>query len=90
MLEGFSWGHAFFEVNMGLLKRYAECKDAGEVGKVQEAWLARLEQEYAESREVKDNEDEWAGGNPNRRAESDEEEEESEEEEEEEEADVHD
>src|SRR5271170_5781103 len=77
VLEGFSWGHAFFEVNKGLLERYAECKDAEEVGKVQEAWLARLEKEYAESREVKDDEDEWAGGNPNRLAESEDDEEES-------------
>src|SRR5271170_4517165 len=72
VLEGFSWGHAFFEVNKGLLE-----KDAEEVVKVQEAWLVRLEKEYAESREVKDDEDEWAGGNPNRLAESDDEDEES-------------
>ena len=74
VLEGFSWGHAFFEVNAGLLEKYAACKDAEEVGKVQETWLARLEKEYAESREVNDEEDEWAGGNPNRLAESEEEE----------------
>jgi len=90
VLEGFSWGHAFFEVNKGLLERYAECKDAEEVVKVQEAWLVRLEKEYAESREVKDDEDEWAGGNPNRLAESDDEDEESDDEEEEEEVNAED
>jgi|SRR5277367_4132145 len=77
VLEGFSWGHAFFEVNKGLLERYAECKDAEEVVKVQEAWLAQLEKEYAESREVNDDVDEWAGGNPNRLAESEDDEEQS-------------
>lgn len=90
VLEGFSWGHAFFEVNKGLLERYAECKDAEEVVKAQEAWLARLEKEYAESREVKDDEDEWAGGNPNRLAESDDDDEENDDEEEEEEVNVED
>jgi pre-rRNA-processing protein TSR3 len=65
ILEGFSWGHAFFEVNGGLLERYARCEDAEEIVKVQDAWLARLEKEWAESREVKDGEDEWSGGNPN-------------------------
>jgi len=72
-LNGFSWGHAFFEVNRGLLERYAQCQDAEEVGKVQEEWLAKLEREWTESREGKEDDDEWAGGNPNRRDESEEE-----------------
>lgn len=70
VLQGFSWGHSFFEVNGGLLERYAQCQDAEEVGKVQEAWLARLEREWTESREDKGDQDEWAGGNPNRQDES--------------------
>ena len=74
-MQGFSWGHAFFEVNGGLLEKYAQCQDAEEVGKVQDAWLARLEREWAESREDKGDEDEWAGGNPNRREESEDEDE---------------
>ena len=82
MLEGFSWGHAFFEVNKTLLERYGECKDAEEVGQVQDAWLAQLEKEYAESREVNEDEDEWAGGNPNLLAESEDEEESDDQEEE--------
>ena len=81
VLSGFSWGHAFFEVNGGLLERYAHCEDADEVGKVQEEWLAQLEREWAESREDKGEQDEWAGGNPNRRADSEDEEDEEEEEE---------
>lgn len=86
ILSGFSWGHAFFEVNRGLLERYAQCEDADEVGKVQDAWLARLEREWAESREDKGKQDEWAGGNPNRPADSEDEEDEEDEEEEESEA----
>ena len=39
VLEGFSWGHAFFEVNKGLLERDAECKDAEEVVKAQRRGL---------------------------------------------------
>jgi pre-rRNA-processing protein TSR3 len=65
LLEGFSWGHAFFEVNGGLLERYAQCKDAEDVTKVQEAWLERLEKEWTDNRKVVEGEDEWAGGNPN-------------------------
>lgn len=67
-MEGFSWGHAFFQVNGGLLEKYAQCKDAGEVGKVQEEWLARLEKEWVEKRQTGDEDDEWAGGNPNQMA----------------------
>jgi rRNA small subunit aminocarboxypropyltransferase len=68
VLAGFSWGHAFFEVNGLLLERYAACEDAEGVGNVQEEWLARLEREWKERRETKEGEDEWAGGNPNLRA----------------------
>lgn len=86
LLNGFSWGHAFFDVNGTLLARYAECADAEEVGRVQEEWLATLEREWVESREGGEG-DEWAGGNPNRRhkeEESEEDEDDGEEEEEEE------
>jgi pre-rRNA-processing protein TSR3 len=67
ILEGFSWGHAFFEVNGDLLAKYAKCTDAEDVGRVQEAWLKQLEQEWTDSRDTgdKSDEDEWAGGNPN-------------------------
>jgi pre-rRNA-processing protein TSR3 len=68
ILSGFSWGHAFFEVNGTLLEKYAKCSSAEEVNEVQEAWLTRLEQEWMESRESKLEQDDWAGGNPNRLA----------------------
>lgn len=66
ILRGFSWGHAFIEVNGTLLEKYAKCSSAEEVNNVQEAWLTRLEREWAESRVSKVEQDDWAGGNPNR------------------------
>jgi pre-rRNA-processing protein TSR3 len=65
-LKRFPWGHAFFEVNRGLLEKYAQCKDAEQVVQAQDEWLLQLEREWKESRETKGEEDEWAGGNPNR------------------------
>ena len=67
ILEGFSWGHAFFEVNGGLLERYARCKDAEEVKEAQEMWLRKLDREWEKKREggKGEAEDEWIGGNPN-------------------------
>ena len=67
MLKGFSWGNAFFDVNGPLLERYAQCRDAEQVTKVQDEWLRGLEREWVESRELGEEGDEWAGGNPNRR-----------------------
>lgn len=69
ILESFSWGHAFFEVNGGLLEQYSKCKDAKEVAEVQEMWLKQLDREWEKKREAlgegEEEEDEWAGGNPN-------------------------
>jgi pre-rRNA-processing protein TSR3 len=85
VLRGFSWGHAFLEVNGPLLERYAQCQDAEEVTKAQDEWLAGLEKEWAESRKAGGEEDEWAGGNPNRRHDDNDDEQDEEDEEEEEE-----
>ncbi|KAI8073926.1 hypothetical protein BC940DRAFT_77047 [Gongronella butleri] len=43
LLSKFKWGHAFYEVNAGLLNRYAKCKDSTEVVQVQNDYLASLE-----------------------------------------------
>lgn len=72
ILKGFSWGHAFLEVNRVLLQKYAQCRNAEEIKEVQESWLTRLEKEWEEKRDLKDGEDEWAGGNPNQMARLDE------------------
>ncbi|KAK3689798.1 hypothetical protein B0T22DRAFT_179198 [Podospora appendiculata] len=71
VLAPFSYGEAFMDINATLLKKYAACEDAPGIKKAEEEWMARLDREYAESRE------EGAGGgsgandlweNTNRRA----------------------
>jgi pre-rRNA-processing protein TSR3 len=66
ILMPFKWGKSFFEVNEPLLQKYARCNDAEEMVEVQQEWLERLDREWEQKRGNKD-EDEWAGGNPNRR-----------------------
>lgn len=80
ILEPFSYGPSFLEINSSLLKKYAACEDAAHIKKTEEEWMERLEREYVESRE--DDGDMWTRGNTNRRAliDSDEEEEDSEDE----------
>jgi pre-rRNA-processing protein TSR3 len=69
ILEPFSYGSAFLEINSSLLRKYAACSDAAEVKKTEKEWMERLEKEYAESREEKeDGDDLWKAGNQNRRA----------------------
>ncbi|KAG8745365.1 ribosome biogenesis protein tsr3 [Ceratobasidium sp. 414] len=50
LLGKFSWGHSFWKVNGGLLKRYQACADAAEVEVVQKAIIAELENDYAKRR----------------------------------------
>ncbi|KAI5466464.1 hypothetical protein BGZ63DRAFT_347203 [Mariannaea sp. PMI_226] len=66
ILEPFSYGPSFLEINSQLLKRYAACADEAEVKKTEAEWMEQLEREYQESREEGDG-DIWAGGNTNRR-----------------------
>lgn len=71
ILEPFSYGRSFLDINSSILKKYAACKDETEIKKAQESWMARLEKEYADSRA--DGEDGravdmWKGGNSNHRA----------------------
>jgi pre-rRNA-processing protein TSR3 len=80
ILSTFSYGEAFLEINNALLKRYMACESEAEIKKAEEVWLAKIEREYATQRAEKEvglEEDEWAGGNMNRRPidESDEDEE---------------
>jgi pre-rRNA-processing protein TSR3 len=71
VLQHFSYGESFLEINSQLFKRYAACQNEEEIKKAEEKWLAKLEKEYAESRANKDaaggEVDDWAGGNTNRR-----------------------
>ena len=70
VLQHFSYGQPFLEINSQLLKRYAACSSEEEIKKAEELWLEKIEREYAESRTSKDGgttDDVWAEGNMNRR-----------------------
>lgn len=70
VLAPFSYGESFLEINSSILKRYAACKDEADMKKTEEAWMARLEKEYAASRadgEDGADTDIWKGGNTNHR-----------------------
>lgn len=70
ILSTFSYGRAFLDINAALLKRYAACENEEQIKKAEEVWLEKIEKEYTESREEKENgaeDDDWAGGNMNRR-----------------------
>lgn len=69
ILEPFSYGPSFLEINATLLEKYAACTDAASVKKAEEEWMQQLEREYAENREG--NDDMWTSGNTNRRPLSD-------------------
>lgn len=51
VMEGFGWGHAFFEVNEELLERYAACEDSAGVVAVQNEYIALCEQEVRQKRQ---------------------------------------
>jgi pre-rRNA-processing protein TSR3 len=68
ILAPFSYGDPFMEINGSLLKRYAACTTEEEVKKAEEAWLEKIEKEYADSRDDgKGEDDDWKGGNMNHR-----------------------
>ncbi|CEL58184.1 Ribosome biogenesis protein tsr3 OS=Schizosaccharomyces pombe (strain 972 / ATCC 24843) GN=tsr3 PE=3 SV=1 [Rhizoctonia solani AG-1 IB] len=50
LLSKFSWGHSFWKVNGGLIKRYQACKDAAEVQAVQKVIVNELEEDYEKRR----------------------------------------
>jgi pre-rRNA-processing protein TSR3 len=68
VLEPFSYGEAFLEINSSLLRKYAACEDEAGIKQAEKDWMERLDREYTESREEEDPDDLWAGGNVNRRA----------------------
>jgi len=70
VLSHFPYGQSFLDINSSILKRYAACADEEAIKKTEEAWMARLEKEYADSRaEGADGPetDMWNGGNTNHR-----------------------
>lgn len=69
ILSTFSYGESFLDINREVLDRYAGCKDEEEVKKTEEEWLAKIENEWKEDREAREEnrDDAWRGGNMNRR-----------------------
>ncbi|KAG5946764.1 hypothetical protein E4U53_006524 [Claviceps sorghi] len=67
ILEPFSYGQSFLEINSRILRRYAACEDAAGVKKTEAEWMEKLEREYNESREPGSGEDMWTSGNTNHR-----------------------
>ncbi|KAK3633046.1 ribosome biogenesis protein tsr3 [Elasticomyces elasticus] len=69
ILSTFSYGQAFLDINEAVLKRYAACEDEEGVKKAEEVWLAKIENEWREDREEREEnkDDAWRGGNLNRR-----------------------
>ncbi|KAK5796439.1 hypothetical protein VI817_005724 [Penicillium citrinum] len=65
VLKNFRYGQAFLDINSELLKRYAACSSEEEVKRTEEEWLAKIEQEYEESR-IEGPDDIWTTGNTNR------------------------
>jgi len=68
VLQHFSYGEPFLEINSQVLKRYAACTTEEEVKKAEEVWLDKIEREYATSRaerEAGTPDDPWKGGNMN-------------------------
>lgn len=65
VLKNFRYGEAFLDINSELLQRYAACQTEEDVKKTEEEWLAKIEQEYEDSR-VEGADDIWTVGNTNR------------------------
>jgi pre-rRNA-processing protein TSR3 len=73
VLQHFSYGEAFIDINSQLLKRYAACSSEEEIKKTEEEWLTKIEREYNESRAERDAggaDDMWKRGNTNHRGNS--------------------
>jgi pre-rRNA-processing protein TSR3 len=65
VLKNFRYGEAFLDINSELLKRYAACATEEDVKRTEEEWLAKIEQEYEDSR-AEGGDDIWTTGNTNR------------------------
>lgn len=65
LLDHFSWGPAFLEINKEILEVYQQCTDSESVQKAQEEWLDKLEEEVRQRKEHGSSEDLWLQGNTN-------------------------
>ena len=66
LMDNFSWGSAFIDINRDLFEVYQGCTDSESVTNAQEAWLDKLDEEKKQRKERKDDDDIWAKGNVNR------------------------
>lgn len=66
LLDNFSWGRTFLEINIELLEIYSQCTDSDSVQQAQESWLDQLEEEARERKLKAQNDDVWLMGNTNR------------------------
>lgn len=64
LLDQFSWGPSFFNVNSEILEIYKGCSSAEEVSAAQKEWLAALESSYEERKAG--SQELWEAGNTNR------------------------
>lgn len=69
ILSTFSYGPSFLEINEEVLDLYAACEDEEAVKKCEEEWLKKIEEEWKADREEREEnkDDDWRGGNMNRR-----------------------
>ena len=80
ILSTFSYGEAFLKINETVLRRYAACTNEEEVKAAQDAWLQKIEREYDQAKDEREESlDPWKVGNRNRRKRRDSEDEEDEE-----------
>lgn len=68
LLEKFSWGLTFLDINEELIAVYQKCTDSESVTKAQDEWMVKLENEVRERKENRG--DLWSMGNVNRALES--------------------
>lgn len=73
LLQNFSWGPTFLDINKELIEVYQQCSDSVSIEEAQEQWMAKLEAELRQRKEQSATEDVWMLGNVNRHGESDEE-----------------
>ncbi|SMN22958.1 similar to Saccharomyces cerevisiae YOR006C TSR3 Protein required for correct processing of the 20S pre-rRNA at site D to generate mature 18S rRNA [Maudiozyma saulgeensis] len=66
LLENFSWGLSFLEINAELLEIYQKCTDAESVKRAEDAWLEKIEQETLDRKKQSQETDLWMMGNVNR------------------------
>lgn len=66
LLENFSWGLTFLEINKELLEVYRQCSDSESVEKAQNEWMAKLEEEVRQRKAQTASGDVWMMGNVNR------------------------